>query len=449
MISIAYLFAWRAKAVLMRMSILFGLACLLLAAVPSLAACAAAGKKIEIIRADEPEEAAQETTVALGIDVLVQTQFAVLRGRKIALISNHTGVSSSGQRTADVLFAAARRHGFEVRKLFAPEHGFSGKLDEKFSFMRDERTGLPIISLYGQNYAPRPEDLEDVDDLLFDIQDIGTRFYTYQATMALAMRVAAGCGKRFIVLDRPNPIGGELVQGAVPPPEQCGGLTSIYPVPTRHGMTIGELAYLYNEHFSINCRLVVAAMSGWRRSMLYDETGLAWINPSPNMRSLEGAIFYPGLGTSETTSLSVGRNVVSVVGGTTRKPEPFELYGAAFVGEQRLARELNAALRGQNTGINFLPVRFLAGGKTNRGVQAVLQDRKKNDPILAGLCLARTMLRLHPRDFRMHIGFSKEVGDPKVEARLRNGESPEAIIASWQPALEGFMRIRAAYLLYP
>ena len=382
-----------------------------------------------------------------GIDVLAATEYAVLRGRRVALISNHTGVNRAGERTADAVFAAARSHGFQLKKLFAPEHGFGGTLDEKFTVMRDEQTGLPVLSLYGQNYAPKPEDLADIDDLIFDIQDIGTRFYTYQATMVLAMRVAASKGKRFIVLDRPNPIGGTIVQGAVPAPEQCGSLTSIYPIPTRHGMTIAELALLYNEHFGIGCRLLVVAMRGWRRAMLYDETGLQWIHPSPNMRSLEGAIFYPGLGTAETTSLSVGRNVTAAEG-TRRKAYPFELYGAVFVDQTRLARELNAALPAAKSGISFTPVRFTAGGKQYRGVQAVLRDRKQNNPILAGLHLVKAMLRLYPRDFRLYSGFAREVGDPQIEARLRAGESPEAIIASWQPALDRFMLLRANYLLY-
>jgi uncharacterized protein YbbC (DUF1343 family) len=413
----------------------------------------------------ENEQSAKRTSgnsvsaVSVGIDVLAESGYSILRGRRIALISNHTGVNGAGKRTADVLFANARKYGFELRKLFAPEHGFEGVLDEKFSHMRDRQTGLPIISLYDKNYSPNPEDLEDIDDLLFDIQDIGARFYTYQSTMALSMRVIAGLGKRFIVLDRPNPIGGVLVQGAVPPVEQCGGFTSIYPIPTRHGMTVGELALLYNEHFSIGCRLVVVPMRGWRRDMLYDETGIRWINPSPNMRTLEGALFYPGLGIMETTSLSVARNVLSVEGtgpaaGTARRAQPFELYGAPFVDAPRLAEELNAALqaaqnRGHPAGIRFEPVQFQAGGRQHRGVQAVLLNRTQNDSILAGLHLAQIMYRLYPQDFRNNRGFPIMVGDPRIEARLRAGEAPEAIIASWQPELERFLRIRARYLIYP
>jgi uncharacterized protein YbbC (DUF1343 family) len=276
--------------------------------------------------------------------------------------------------------------------------------------------------------------------------------------MALGMRVAAGLGKRFIVLDRPNPIGGEIVQGAIPPTERCGGLTSIYPIPTRHGMTLGELALLYNDHFSIGCRLVIVPMHGWRRALLYDETGLAWINPSPNMRSLEGAIFYPGLGTMETTSLSVARNVLSAEGvgiaaGTKVRAQPFELYGAPFIDAPLLTREANAALadaesRGHAAGIRFVPVHFEAGGRQHRGVQAVLHDRKENDPILAGICISAVLCRLYPQDFRMNRGFPAMVGDFTIEARLRSGESPDAITASWQPELKRFMGIRAKYLIY-
>jgi len=419
-------------------------------------------------------------SVLTGIDVLEASGFSVLRGRKIGLITNHTGKNARGERTVDVLWRASRRSGFSLVRLFSPEHGLSGTADDRVLSGKDAATGLKVISLFNKNYAPQPADLVGLDTLVFDIQDIGTRFYTYHGTMSLAMRAAARAGLRFIVLDRPNPIGGVLVQGAIPPPEKCGSLVTIHPIPTRHGMTIGELAGLYNRHFGIGCRLEVVPMQGWKRTMLWDETGLPWVNPSPNMRTLDGAILYPGPGTSETTSLSVGRWLDRA--SLARGLAPFEVYGANWINPQDLA---GALLRGlpeepvaaavprpgqtprislrntsqparpgfavippANTGIRFEPVRFTVGGRNCFGVRARVEDRHHNDPVLAGLHFARVLLRLYPGRFVMTRGFANEVGDPAIIERLKQGETPESIVASWKPALDRFLAIRARYLLY-
>ena len=415
-----------------------------------------------------------------GIDVLEASGFSVLRGRKIGLITNHTGKNALGERTVDVLWRASRRHGFSLVRLFSPEHGLSGTADDRVLSGKDAATGLKVISLFNRNYAPQPADLAGLDTLVFDIQDIGTRFYTYHGTMSLAMRAAARAGLHFVVLDRPNPIGGVLVQGAIPPPEKCGSLVTIHPIPTRHGMTIGELAGLYNRHFGIRCRLVVIPMQGWKRTMLWDETGLPWVNPSPNMRTIDGAILYPGPGTSETTSLSVGRWLDRA--SLARGLAPFEVYGAIWINPLVLAGALVSGLPGEraaaavprpglsrtgssreglqpdrpgfavsppvNTGIRFEPVTFSVRGKVFSGVRARVVDRHHNDPVLAGLHLARVLLRLYPGRFVMTRGFANEVGDPAIIERLKQGETPESIVASWKPALDRFLAIRARYLLY-
>jgi len=421
---------------------------------------------------------ASRPAVRTGIDVLEESAFALLRGRKIGLITNHTGRNARGERTVDLLWRASRRYGFSLVRLFSPEHGLSGTADDRVLSGKDRATGLRVISLFNRDYAPQPADLAGLDTLVFDIQDIGTRFYTYHGTMSLAMRAAARAGIRFIVLDRPNPIGGVLVQGAIPPPEKCGSLVTIHPIPTRHGMTIGELARLYNEHFGIRCHLEVVAMQGWQRSMLYHETGLPWINPSPNMRTLDAAILYPGPGTSETTSLSVGRWLDQ--GCLARGLAPFEVYGAPWINPLVLAdalvrglpavsveaavpslgqaasvrdarqpfRPVFAVAPPAQTGILFEPVTFSVRGRVFSGVRARVTNRQANDPVLAGLHLARVMLRLYPERFVMTGGFANEVGDPAVIERLKSGESPESIVSSWQPALDAFERIRKRYLAY-
>ncbi len=377
--------------------------------------------------------------VYLGIDVLAEIDFEILQSKRVGLITNHTGRAGDGRSTIDLLHETEV---CELVALFCPEHGIRGTEDTHVDSSRDEKTGLPIHSLYGKTRKPTPEMLEGLDVLVFDIQDIGTRFYTYIGTMALAMEAAKEEGIEIVVLDRPNPIGGMRVEGAVPPAEQCGGLTSIYPIPTRHGMTIGELARLFNEEYGIGCDLTVVPMKGWKRSMYFDDTGLTWVPTSPNMRTLDGAICYPGIGVLEGTRMSCGR-------GTNR---PFEIYGAPFFDGDWITEHLNSK---GIPGVLFAPVSFTPSAKGHKfegerchGVRVTLTDRDVFDPILIGLHFIQTVYRHHPEDYRREDRFATLIGDPAVWEELTlGGISPEAIIERWQPELENFRQIREKSLI--
>ena len=381
-----------------------------------------------------------------GIDVLSQQNFQILQGKRVGLITNHTGRSVSGASTIDLLY---RAEGVKLVALFSPEHGIRGESDDKVSSGIDVQTGLPIFSLYGKSCRPTREMLQGVDILVFDIQDIGTRFYTYIGTLSLAMRSAKEARIPFVVLDRPNPLGGEKVQGAIPTtvlPDRknsCGAITSIHPIPTRHGMTVGELARLFNEEYGIGCALTVVPMQGWRRSMYYDQTGLTWINPSPNMKSLDAALLYPGPGTLETTSLSVGR-------GTSRA---FLAYGAPWVDAAAVIKNVTAR---NIPGITFEACSFVPTtpgfshrGKTCYGVCVSDLDRVLFDPVQTGLHLIQAFHETHPSKFKAFEGFATEVGDREAWGLLtKDMVRPDKVLESWNVALKGFMEMRKEYLLY-
>jgi len=385
-------------------------------------------------------------TVLPGIDVLSNNKFNLLQNKRVGLITNHTGRSASGESSIDLLHRAP---GVRLVALFSPEHGIRGDADEKVASGIDQKTGLPVHSLYGKTCRPTAEMLRGVELLVFDIQDIGTRFYTYIGTLSLAMRAARDAGIPFVVLDRPNPIGGEKVQGAIPTvtlPERkngCGAITSIHPIPTRHGMTVGELARLFNTEYAINCDLTVVPMRGWQRSMYWDQTGLRWINPSPNMRSLEAAMAYPGPGTLETTSLSVGR-------GTDRA---FLAYGAPWVAAGAVVKNLSAR---SIPGVSFQPCSFVPTtpgfshrGKECAGVCLTIEDRERFDPILTGLHLAQAFYESHPRQFTAYEGFGTETGDRDVWGALtKDRVRPEKVVERWNGELERFKDVRKRYLLY-
>lgn len=381
-----------------------------------------------------------------GIDVLEQRGFDILQGKRVGLITNHTGRSRNGRSTIDII---SRAPGVRLTALFSPEHGIRGEADEKVSSSTDPASGLPVHSLYGATCRPTPDMLRGVEILVFDIQDIGTRFYTYIGTLSLAMRAAREAGIPFVVLDRPNPLGGEQIGGAIPAtilPERadgCGAVTSIHPIPTRHGMTIGELALFFNTEFGIGCRLTVIPMQGWRRDMFFDDTGLNWVNPSPNMKSLSAAILYPGLGPLESADLSVGR-------GTER---PFLAYGAPWADGAAVARNLAGR---DIPGITFTPCSFVptaAGhpyrGKQCFGVCVASLERDRLDPILAGLHLAQAFCETHPREFKVYEGFGIEVGDREAWRLLRQkGVTPLDVARRWDKELERFRKVRSRYLLY-
>jgi uncharacterized protein YbbC (DUF1343 family) len=383
--------------------------------------------------------------VMTGIDVLAARGFDVLKERRVGLITNHTGRTADGISTIDVLRLAP---GVRLVALFSPEHGIGGQFDQKLGSSIDPVTGLPVYSLYGASCRPTAAMLQGIDLLVFDIQDIGTRFYTYIGTLSLSMRAAREAGIPFVVLDRPNPIGGVAVAGAVPAvtaessvQSDCEALTSIHPIPTRHGMTVGELARLFNAEFGINCDLTVVPMQGWQRGMYYDETGLAWINTSPNMRSLHAALLYSGPGTLETVNLSVGRGT----------EQPFEVYGAPWVDAEALLRNLSArTIPGVSfSAREFVPAGHPYRGKTCRGVGITVLDRKLFDPILTGLHLLQAFYQVQPEQLRQKQGFAIEVGDDEVWTLLtKGGRTPEEVAARWQEGTERFRELREQYLLY-
>ena len=280
--------------------------------------------------------------VLTGVDVLQGEQFKSLKGLRVGLITNHTGLTRDGKSTVQILNDAPE---VNLKTLFSPEHGFAGKLDvSKIGDSTDQKTGLKIFSLYGKTRTPTPESLQDLDVLVFDIQDVGARFYTYISTMGNAMRAAKQQGIRFVVLDRPNPINGMIFSGPVLD-EGSQSFVGFHRIPVRHGMTAGELARMFNKEMKIGADLQVIRMQNWKREMYYDETGLTWVNPSPNMRSLNEAVLYPGIGLLETTNLSVGRGTDT----------PFEWIGAPWLDGVQLARELN---RSGLPGIRFVRVQF-------------------------------------------------------------------------------------------
>ncbi|MBL9151290.1 MAG: DUF1343 domain-containing protein [Verrucomicrobiales bacterium] len=372
-----------------------------------------------------------------GIDVLADADFAPLRGLTIGLITNHTGIDREGRSTIDRLHGAP---GVKVRALFAPEHGIRGTLDQaKIDDGTDERTGLPVYSLYkNETRAPSPAQLEGLDALVFDIQDIGCRFYTYLSTMGNAMEVAAREGKRFFVLDRVNPIDGIAVDGPVREGE--ASFTAWHPIPVRHGMTAGEMARLFAAERRMKLDLTVIPLEGWSRAMRFGDTGLPWVNPSPNMRNATAALLYPGIGLLEFCALSVGR-------GTER---PFELIGAPYIDEKALAADLEAA---ELKGLRFEPVRFTPGasvfaGESCGGVRIVVTDAAACNPLDLGMVLAVALQKRYAGHLKLREKYPTLLKHPATLEAVAAGKSVAEIRRLWEPALQDFRQRRAAFLAY-
>jgi uncharacterized protein YbbC (DUF1343 family) len=374
--------------------------------------------------------------VLTGLDVLERDGCRQLAGRKVGLITNHTGRSRGGRTTPEVLKGAP---GLELVALFSPEHGFAGALDQSdVPDARDPATGLPVRSLYGKTRRPTPEMLADLDTLVYDIQDIGCRFYTYVSTMGEAMKAAAAEGKRFVVLDRPNPIGGVDVAGPV---LDAGSESFVgwHTLPLRHGMTVGELARLFNDELKLGLDLVVVPCEGWRRADAFEATGLEWINPSPNMRSLTEAFLYPGIGLLETTNVSVGRGTDT----------PFEVLGAPWIDGPALAGTLAAR---RIPGVAFVPVSFTPESSTFKGercggVNVVITDRAVFEPVRTGLEIAAALRRLHP-DTWMVDGYGRLLGNTGVLEAIRAGGDPQEAVDRAATGVREFMARRAPHLLY-
>lgn len=368
-----------------------------------------------------------------GIDVLARQKFAPLKGMRLGLVTNHTGHDRERNPTIDLLKNAP---GVALKVLFSPEHGIRGLKDEKVGDSVDEKTGLPVYSLYGASYKPKPEQLLDLDALVFDIQDIGCRFYTYTATMAMVMEAAAESGKKYFVLDRVNPLNGLTVDGPV-----LAGKTSFvayHYVPLRYGMTIGELAKMFNTERKCNADLTVIPLENWQREAWFDQTGLPWVNPSPNMRNLTEAILYPGLGLLES-AVSVGRGTDT----------PFEVVGAPYIDDVKFAAALN---RAGLPGVRFVPIVFTPTYSVHkdqlcRGVYIVLTDRDACNVVDVGLQIAKTLYQLYPNDFSPDKMRHLLLHPPTLEA-IKADKSLSEIHALWQPELEEFQKVRAKYLLY-
>lgn len=336
-----------------------------------------------------------------GIDVLHASGYAALRGMRIGLITNHTGIDRSGNPTVDLLRSAP---GLTLTAIFTPEHGLRGSADEKVG--DEQYHGIPVYSLYGERRKPSTEQLANVDALVFDIQDIGTRFYTYISTMGLAMEAAAEAKKKFIVLDRVNPIGGTVVEG--PLLEGKTDFVGWHPLPIRHGKTVGELAQLFRDERPIDVDLTVIPVKGWSREQWQDEAGLPWINTSPNMRSLNAAALYPGIGLMES-AISVGRGT----------PTPFEILGAPYIDGEALIREV-----GRLPGVSLTPVRFTPTASTHHGVacggvRIAITDRRALRSVDVGLAIALALARLYPTQFPVD----------EMQPLLRHRETLEAIRA--------------------
>lgn len=369
-----------------------------------------------------------------GVDVAAEDGFSVFRGLKLGLITNHTGTDRDRNPTIDRLKEAP---GVELRALFSPEHGIRGQLDEKVPDGTDARTGLPVYSLYGETRQPLPAQLAGLDALVFDIQDIGCRFYTYIATMGLCLEAAARQGLKFFVLDRVNPIGGARVEGPV-----YRGITNhfvaFHPIPLRHGMTVGELARMFNAERGWNAALTVVPVRGWKRGQWFDETGLPWINTSPNMRNLTEATLYPGVGLLES-AVSVGRGTDT----------PFEVVGAPYVRDREFAAELN---RAGLPGIRFVPIRFTPTASTFKdrecgGVYLVVTDREACPVVDVGLVLALTLQRLYGAEFALGK-LAPLLQHPATLEAIRSGKPLLEIKAGWGTDLGEFMARRGNFLLY-
>ncbi len=378
----------------------------------------------------------QHNPTLAGIDVLAAANFAALRGKHVGLLTNQTGRSRQGASTIDLL---AHAPGVTLVALFSPEHGIRGQLDEKVASSRDEQTGLPIHSLYGDTRRPTEAMLAGIDTLVVDLQDIGARFYTYPATIAYVMEEAARRGLPVIVLDRPNPIGGFDVEGPVQD-QSAVGFTGYVPMPIRHGLTIGELAQLFNGERKIGASLTVVPMKDWRRDDWFDDTGLTWTNPSPNMRNLTEATIYPGVGAIEATNISVGRGTDT----------PFEHLGAPWIDGVALAAALNAR---EVPGVRFYPVTFMPaagaklGGQACRGVFLVVTDRDRLRPVRVGLEIAAALSKLYGAQFTLEDAASL-FGSKAMLEKIRAGQDPAAIAASWAADEAKWRLTRAKYLLY-
>ena len=379
---------------------------------------------------------ANAAPVLSGLDVARTNGFAALNGKRVGLVTNHTGIARDRQAAIDLVNAAP---GVKLVALFAPEHGIRGTLDEDVASSKDERTGLPIFSLFGERQRPSDAMLQGLDAIVIDIQDIGARFYTYITTMAYVMEEAAKRKLPVVVVDRPNPIGGVQIEGPTLDPSDLGFTGYFAAMPVRHGMTMGEMARLFNGENKIGADLTVLEVKNWSRDDWFDATGLPWVNPSPNMRNLNEATVYPGIGAIEGTNISVGRGTDT----------PFEQIGAPWIDGVQLASELNAR---QLAGIRFYPVSFTPkaskyANEPCQGVFIVVTDRIALRPVRVGIEIASALYRLYGSKYEIDKA-ERLVGSKDTLARVKAGEDPARIAASWAAGESRWRALRAKYMLY-
>lgn len=373
--------------------------------------------------------------VLTGIDVLARDHFAALGGARVGLVTNHTGQTRDGQTTIDALHAAPD---VTLAALFGPEHGLRGEHDEAVADGVDAKTGLPVFSLFGTRTQPTPEQMAGLDTLVFDIQDIGCRFYTYLSTLLNVMQAASAQGLRVVVLDRPNPIGGLAAEGPLADADTLS-FVACHPVPLRHGLTLGEMARLLHAEMGLTCTLEVIACEGWRRGDWYDATGLLWTHPSPNMRRLSAAALYPGVGLLEFTNVSVGRGTDT----------PFELFGAPYINPRPFAAALNAA---SLPGVCFVPTFFtpttsVFTGERCGGVQMYVTDREALNAVQVGLTLAVTLRDLYAEHWQPDKLQTLLVNRQAFGA-LQSGQSAADISAGWAGDLAAWEARASAFWLY-
>lgn len=389
-----------------------------------------------IVDAPHKRSAVRNGEVLTGIDVLRRDNFRQLNDRKIGLITNHTGLDRDGRSTVE-LFHEAKN--LQLVALFSPEHGFAGKLDvSKIGNAKDEKTGLTVFSLYGETRRPTADMLRDIDTIVFDIQDIGCRFYTYPSTMGEAMRAAAEYKKRFVVLDRPNAINGVDIAG---PMLDAGkeSFVGYHHLPVRHGMTIGELATMFNEELKIGVDLQIIPCEGWARRDAWDSTGLTWINPSPNMRSLTEAFLYPGIGLLEMTNVSVGRGTDT----------PFEVIGSPWIDGRKLA----VALNGHGLpGVSFVPIQFTPtsskfANELCGGINIAITDRSSFEPLRVGFEIATQLRALYPEKWETK-NYLRLLGNDQIHQAVIEGKSGDEIHTMSRQGVSDFLRRRAKYLMY-
>jgi uncharacterized protein YbbC (DUF1343 family)/CubicO group peptidase (beta-lactamase class C family) len=391
---------------------------------------------------------ARNGEVKLGIDILEAHDFRellpdsspsrIVHPVKVGLVTNQTGVDSNGQRTADVL---AHAKGIQLAAIFSPEHGIHGTLDTASIGDTRDSTGVPVYSVYGdsdEKRRPAAAIIDNLDLIVLDIQDIGVRFYTYESTLGYFLEAAAKSGKPILVLDRPNPLGGAMVQGPVADRGR-ESFVGYWRTPVRHGMTIGELARIFNGERAIGAKLTVVPMEGWMRGDWFDSTSALWIDPSPNMRSLTEAILYSGIGMIEGTNISVGR-------GTNT---PFELVGAPWVDAVALARYLNGREIG---GVRFIPISFTPGasnfaGEKCGGVSIMVTDRNALDAPEMGVEIAAALRKLYPAQYKLQGLDTLMISKPSLDA-MEAGQDPRRVAEQWIEGIEGFKVLRARYLLY-